>query len=50
VEICPKFDAENLSKKLLAEMEFCKIDPWCPRKRKEKAMASRYSSVHTRFQ
>jgi hypothetical protein len=27
-EICPKFEDENLSEKLSAEMRFCKIDPW----------------------
>jgi hypothetical protein len=27
VEICPKFEVENLAEKFLAEMEFCKIDP-----------------------
>jgi hypothetical protein len=28
VEFCPQYDDENLSEKFLAEMEFCKIDPW----------------------
>jgi hypothetical protein len=26
-KICPKFEAENVSVKISAKMEFCKIDP-----------------------
>jgi hypothetical protein len=26
--MCPKYGDKNLSEKLPAEMEFCKIDPW----------------------
>jgi hypothetical protein len=28
MELCARLQAENLSEKFSAEMEFCKIDPW----------------------
>jgi hypothetical protein len=46
VEICPKFEGENLSKKILAEKEFCKIDPWLARLSKSGRIGRRRQSRH----